>query len=302
MVTLNEKEIVRAGIKIKLEELDRQGAFSSGERLHIERELLEKALFDYLYLPRAVMKVPVWSGDFLSKIDLSEVDFSHVAWSFFSKGKLYSYYMQNATFATYFNRVFEEGKQVIYRNTNAKIDFSNSFEALHSKAKRAIVENCDFSNTDLSNNNFSIFSYATSCGFAHTNIDFGDSFKSYYGGNTSFCSFKGNDLCGKQTSLLAFLLCIGGCEENDFSDTGLNFCFSKEEMKKLQNETASIYANKFLSCLKNGYLKGCYLNGVLLPTEKEGQEILVFNLFGRRPNLPEQEEDSKLTMKNPNMQ
>ena len=48
MVTLNEKEIVRAGIKIKLEELDRQGAFSSGERLHIERELLEKDLFDYL--------------------------------------------------------------------------------------------------------------------------------------------------------------------------------------------------------------------------------------------------------------
>ena len=48
-----------------------------GERIHLDKDLLDSLLFYKLYLQKSkeTIKIPIWSGDFLSKIDLSEISF-----------------------------------------------------------------------------------------------------------------------------------------------------------------------------------------------------------------------------------
>ena len=86
-----------------------------GERIHIEKSVLEILLFDSVNDGNGLC--PVWSGSFLSKIDLSEISFDDVLWI-------------DAT----------------YENTNARIDFSKS------ASSRVDITRCSFKGTDLSNN------------------------------------------------------------------------------------------------------------------------------------------------------
>ena len=50
------------------------------ERIKIDKELLEQLIFDEGNYKGAHCKVVAWSGSFLSKIDLSEIDFDNVLW------------------------------------------------------------------------------------------------------------------------------------------------------------------------------------------------------------------------------
>lgn len=50
------------------------------ERIKIDKELLEQLIFDEGNYKGARCKVVAWSGSFLSKIDLSEIDFDNVLW------------------------------------------------------------------------------------------------------------------------------------------------------------------------------------------------------------------------------
>ena len=55
-----------------------------GQRVHLDKELLEELLFETITYNKNTnekLKLPVWSGDFLRKIDLSEVSFEDVAWT-----------------------------------------------------------------------------------------------------------------------------------------------------------------------------------------------------------------------------
>ena len=49
-----------------------------GKRLYINKELLERLLFEQDIKHLTYIKVPMWTGEFLSKIDLSEISFENV--------------------------------------------------------------------------------------------------------------------------------------------------------------------------------------------------------------------------------
>ncbi len=144
-----------------------------GTRIKLDKDLLENLLFEKIVINKSqnkVAKIPVWSGEFLSKIDLSEVDFENVSWSF-------TWWIRDG------NNPFEDisdadlfgltGKidcdaEIIYKNTNANIDLSKSFEF---KEKGDIdVGGVDFENTQLSIGNAKTV-YFSGTNLKGTNVD-----------------------------------------------------------------------------------------------------------------------------------
>ncbi len=91
-------------------------------------------------------KILVWSGDFLSKVDLSEIDFRNVAWS---PKDFISIVILSSTYSHYIKRFINGTLPVKLKNTNAKIDFSTSLASSLFINKNSLY-NCDFSGTDLS--------------------------------------------------------------------------------------------------------------------------------------------------------
>lgn len=85
------------------------------ERIKIDKELLEQLIFDEGNYKGAYCKVVAWSGSFLSKIDLSEIDFDNVLW----RGEYVVDKKDNYV-------VKSDVLPIILDNTNAKIDFSKS--------------------------------------------------------------------------------------------------------------------------------------------------------------------------------
>ena len=54
-----------------------------GQKIKLDKELLEYLLFEVITLDKTTdtkVKLPIWSGEFLKKIDLSQVDFTNVSW------------------------------------------------------------------------------------------------------------------------------------------------------------------------------------------------------------------------------
>ncbi len=135
--------------------------YNGPERVKLPIELLETLLFETVEVSIAGkvyrVKIPVWSGMFLSKVDLSEVDFANVLWNDLICIAL------NGVFTELIDAVREiKGNtpsndffpyKVCYANTNAQIDLAQSFlfscgEEIASKYERLIsIDSCDFSGT-----------------------------------------------------------------------------------------------------------------------------------------------------------
>ena len=269
------KQIQREGVMKYLE------SFPAGANVQMDRKLLDSLLFDYVNTSKGYVKLPVWSGEFLSKLDLSEISFKRVSWGFFAKGFVYgSYKTDGVENSSYFDHLFKnELAHIDYRNTNAKIDFSESFEALTGKDRRAIICHCDFSGTDLSSNFVSCLQSVVGSRFDRTNINFEGSLNSYYSSTIKSSSFSGNDLEGIQTSLLYLLLDWGGNENNDFSGTKINFTFQAKDFSVQDGAFFLGMRSKLIDYLRKGYLRGCFINGVLVPDTEEEQMAFLESIF-----------------------
>ena len=61
--------------------------FPENQKLQLDSKILEDLLFETITIDKEkgiILKLPVWSGNFLKKIDLSQVDFSNVSWAILS--------------------------------------------------------------------------------------------------------------------------------------------------------------------------------------------------------------------------
>lgn len=166
-----------------------------GKKVHIDKEILEILLFEKVIVNKKTKEffnIPIWSGNFLSKIDLSEISFENVSWSLLGETeenrkektqKIKDFINKTENEKTikdlkketknkrtirkkerkknYINE--EENKTnsyyrkfVNYSNTNAKIDFKKSIE--YKVFKKVEINYCDFSKTDLSNNEIDQYS------------------------------------------------------------------------------------------------------------------------------------------------
>lgn len=131
------------------------------ERIKIDKELLEQLIFDEGNYKGARCKVVAWSGSFLSKIDLSEIDFNNVLW----RGEYVVDKKDNYV-------VKSDVLPIILDNTNAKIDFSKSAKLDKEELEKNTISNCSFKSMDLFYSNIECFEFYNNCDFSDSKFIF----------------------------------------------------------------------------------------------------------------------------------
>ena len=128
-----------------------------GKRLYINKELLERLLFEQETRYLTFIKIPMWTGEFLSKIDLSEISFENV--------NLYSL----------------DDNYIMLKDTNAIIDLNKicnpglvrRVNLSGTKLIGYLIESydADLSNCGLSAVNLMKYSRGQSTNFTNNNLD-----------------------------------------------------------------------------------------------------------------------------------
>ena len=258
------RDEVRKSIEIALKEIPQ------GQRIHLDKLLLENLLFETITYDKdkkKTLRLPYWSGEFLEKIDLCEINFENVAWSLigedFSQTSLF--HLDEDSREKITSKNFGMPKEVNYQNTNASIDFSTSWECNITKYPH--IQNCNFSGMDLSKTSIILFKKIENCNLSNTHIKIPaidklttESIIDTNLDNLNFwnCTINAYKLASGKT---AFIDC-------SFVNTGLNVKYEsidfKEDKTALQN---------FSKMIKNKKLDGCSINGKILHTIEERQEL-----------------------------
>ncbi len=262
----------------------------SGQRIHLDKGLLEELLFEtivYNKETRETLKIPFWSGEFLSKIDLSEVSFDNVSWSLLSRmghgvAREFFGYEELIDFEMLLNE-FEKkkGKEqyyVNYSNTNASIDFSRSFEALYGVyydiygVRLPLISGVNFYGVDFSNLDISMFSIVDDSNLGNTGIRVTslDKFNpemvienvSFENLDLSSITINASHLIGRKAP---FISCV-------FINSKLNIIYDCEDFKLEFGEKYRDYISLWTDLVKSGSLNGCYINGKLIEL-KSKEEI-----------------------------
>lgn len=138
-------------------------ALEEGERIKPHKDLLEKLLFESIRLrgsessPEFInAKFLVWSGEFLRKLDLSEVSFEDVVWDVNEKG-VFEGKMDDMGRKLYRKEYYKQFgvERIVLSGTNANIDFKKSYVykvSSRTKHPSVSISGCDFSGIDLSQN------------------------------------------------------------------------------------------------------------------------------------------------------
>lgn len=142
-----------------------------GQMVRLDKEILENLLFDVITVDKETgtkVKLPTWSGEFLKKIDLSQVDFSNVSWCFLdSRDYDFRNDIEIGDIKIPGNSIYDTINTikiscgipekleklpnlfvVNYAGTNANIDLTKSFEAIHGGFIE--ISGCDFTGLDFS--------------------------------------------------------------------------------------------------------------------------------------------------------
>lgn len=260
------------------------------KKIQLPKETLDLLLFDTYTCNQETglkIKIPVWSGEFLQKLDLSQVDFEDVSWcmpwlmgdncdcqvehyEIFDKD-----FPKKLESLRFYSINEEKGYFVSYANTNAKIDLNKSFEAKNFKEKNKIIWwGCDFKNTDLSVSDFTQYKNFTAyfCDFSNTGIRFPQDI--YI--NASDCNLSNNDLSYLEIDGTRIIIDGDDSREINFSNTGINI---KLDVEKL---TTAIEKDAFSKRYLPGYYKqcinelwiGCNLNGKKIKNQEEKKQTL----------------------------
>lgn len=242
-LTEEQKEDIRYELALKLQNS------KINSRVHIDKDILERLIFDEGYYNGNKCKVIVWSGDFLSKIDLSELSFDNVIWRAGYKG--------------YKNKIYDYDKiPIILDNTNATIDFSKAAKVTNGITKD-IMYLCSFKNVDLTRSNLCSFDYYNNCNFEKTKLSFEfDKFVLF-----DECDFSGADVGNLSINSTLFVDKFRNC---DFSDTNINiehkiYNLGESKFKILRDEDGKIcdfdkVSEELERQFNNKMLSGCNIN------------------------------------------
>lgn len=225
-VEKNGKKAIRDFVAEELNKIPFDTASSDRQYVKFDKDFLEYLIFDENV---SYGKYPVWTGEFLRRVDLSEICFDDVCFD----GKRLSSYKTNFS--------------IDLSYTNAKIDFN--------KMDDFGISCCNFSHMDLSEANVDRIKLIDSCDFSYSKakFDFTDAdFVSIINSN-----FECINLSKSNISVCDFQNKIFNC---NFKNTAINI---GGDLKSLDKKGLKTLGNE----IKNGHLRGCYLNGKLILTE-----------------------------------
>lgn len=114
-----------------------------GQRLKLKKEILEDLIFYTVHYREngkilSTIKYPVWTGPFLRKIDLSELSFDDVIWSY-------------ATFEDYLNDMDIKYNYGLVEKENIDFSYTNANIRFRDNSTLKYIDHCNFEGMDLSN-------------------------------------------------------------------------------------------------------------------------------------------------------
>ena len=258
---------------------DKLCKYKGKELLKIEKDILEDILFDKISYEtennkKINIKIPIFSGKFLSKLDLSEVDFSNVTWSFLgSIDKLN--FLDNSLKEEYLPLDNEKTKEILkkylsqdyykvytdYSNTNALIKFDNSFEGKYKNNLE--IYNTNFSNINLSNNVIHSNSILINNDFSNTNINIRPKFFNNLNLLNAYNNnFENIDLSNITIPMIKYNDYVNNnyFNKNNFKNTNINIEFEKDKIDNNYYEDKELIISSFIDAIDNNTIEGCYVN------------------------------------------
>lgn len=242
------------------------------------KEILECLLFEVIEVNIEgkwyKVKLPIWSGEFLSKVDLKDISFKDVLWNYgiclaanSVFGPLYEAIHQiKSTNQVYTSSPYE----ICYANTNAQIDLAENFLF-------------NFGKSTCHTKYYGMISVAR-CNFSGTHVRIGEEVKAIQILDSSFAKSKifipniGIGRLAIRNSDLSdndlVHLCIDGLSNNFY---GTNFRNSRInvhlDISKLESylEMDEKHSKKLFIAMFNDYFVGCNVNGNYL-SEHEDKE------------------------------
>ncbi len=247
-----------------------------GTRISLDKSLLELLLFEtiiYKRNPKGIVKLPVWSGPFLQKIDLSEVSFEDVSWTLLGEGENSALGKETfdqdcwQQFLCYYGK--SNNSRVEYSRTNIQVDFNISWEMKVRKELGVGIANCDFSYVDLSLVDTTYFRNIRKSNFSNTNLELEQSLKDIKSPIFYYTDLSGNNLGNFIIRLIDIVTKGGpliglGC---NLSGTRISILLEKDKFKdkKVQANLKTILAG--------GDLDGCFINGKRVISLEEKKKI-----------------------------
>lgn len=282
-----------------------------GERIKLDTKLLDDLIFFKYYSEemKQQIKIPIWTGEFLRKLDLSELSFKNANLDvseydednkeYFEEGAISN--LDEKSINEYIKEYMEcNDKKLIESKYTLDFSYTNidiDFEGLDINC----ISNCNFEGVDFSNiGEANIGMY--SCNLQKTNIKLNKNVLVFT------CNLENNDF--SNTTLDARKIMnedekIYCC---NLKNTGLNIIYkfdiddnskkSYEELEKITEPHGSeerrnkrrkvremygsedhhynelYWVKELKELIENGYLDGCYLNGKLIDSKKYEKDLI----------------------------
>lgn len=258
-------------LRKKIEE--RLQSVPDGQRVHIDKELLDDLIFFKGKNKEGMLiKVPVWTGNFLRKIDLSEISFENVVFAIKFGEEAFTYCLEDIMDAEDVSRFIKTGDDELpeyqiplannngvidFSYTNANIDFSKMYFPPNADPKGAEfclgwVHDCNFEGLDLSKANGEYIGEIERSNFSNTNIRLDLNNRRF---NCGWSNFANNDF-SDQTVDVKKIVFDDLIYRSDFSNTGLNINYVASD-EYLGSDEKEYFGEEIIS----GYFDGCYING-----------------------------------------
>ena len=273
-----DKQELRKSVEVLL------NASPDNKKIQLSNETLDQLLFDTYVVNKEKgikVKLPVWSGDFLRKLDLSRVSFEDVSWGMLTDiyeniGLHGELAISDDLYKKICNEISPVKKGnyfVCYANTNAKIKLSKSFEAKYRKNNGIIIWDCDFSNIDLFDNELissgKSFNISKSdC--SNTGIIFPNDFVGLY---VEDSNLSNNDLSNLELNAIEVIDEIS-FDNTNLSNTGARIILDIDKLKESTFEEfydAEYYQRELKEYMEK-YWVGCYVNGKLIKSPEEKKQ------------------------------
>ncbi len=263
----NEKDELRLKLQDKLAWCDRRIKLTDEEL-----EIIDQLIFDYITLSNGdVVKVPAWTGLFLSNLDLSKLSFKNAILdaSFDFREYLSLKDLDKYSKIDKFGRYEYDDllDAIVFSGCNIKINFEELYTP--------IISFCDLSGVDLSKSNLSYLRSISETDLNETNVDFKSFLELFalYPGSFYRIDFSDNNFKGIRVD-----------------DSILERLFRNEI--EIYNTNLIIYGvnPELISDLINmGYLDGCYVTGrkILDSDEKNKKRDNLIEMYQNFKNQKE---------------
>lgn len=240
----------------------------NGPKIHLDRDLLECLLFETEVSKdkQRIAKFLVWSGPFLSKIDLSEISFDDVVWNLQE--------CETESYGLLENNYYQDITSIDLSYTNANINFTTSYRM--KQFGYEILDGVQLEGTDLSNSGGYCIQEFRSSNLKNTNIavqlcfnpnDLEDQTNS----SIYDTNFENVDLSHIEVPIWYFseYLEEHGIYGSNFANTGLKIATDKKAEDKTDIQSG-LY--KVGELVKAGSLTHCYIDDTIILSEEEKSE------------------------------